>query len=863
MADRLQTLADFPALLAARGQAPAILAVAGDVARPVAAATLAADAQRLAGGLAGRGIGPGTMVLLIGPASPGWITARLAIAAVGAVAVALDDAATDAELAVLVPDSDAPLAFAAAAHAARIAAVGPGVAVFTLDEAQAGFAHWSALAEATPAPLPDVRPEDPAMLVYTSGTTGVPKSFLLTHASILHNVHALVDQGVATGADRVLLPLPLHHVYPLTVGVFCPLAMGAPLVLPEGTDGPKIAAALRAGRVTLVVGVPRLYAALAAGVRARAASRGGLAARLFTLLLGLSLFVRRRTGRRIGRHLFGQLHAAFGGHLRVLASGGAKPDAEAVWTLEALGFEFLSGYGLAETASILTNQRQGSAIIGTEGRPLPGIEMRIAEPGPDGTGEVQARGPSVFAGYRAPAEANQAAFTADGWFRTGDLGRFDAAGNLLITGRVKEMIVLGGGKNVFPEEVEAILARPEFREIAVTERNGALVALVLPDLARISAGPNARAADVVRVALTEAARALPAWQRPAGVALLREPLPRTRLGKFRRFQLPALYEAALDGRAGGDGGTWTEADQAVLATPAGAALLGLLQQRAKGRAVGPETSPALDLGLDSLGFLELSMALEARAGIALSEDDVAAVETVRDLLGRVAARAAAPAEVPVPDARWLAPRSGGERVAGGVLRGLNAALMTTAFRLAVQGRAHVPSTGPVIVAANHLSDLDPLVMAAALPRQALDRVRWAGDAGRLFGGGAGRFLARAACIFPVDERRPALTLAYARASLEAGDCLVWFPESWRSPDGALQDFLPGIGRLVRESGAAVVPARIAGTFEAMPRTARLPRPHRVRVAFGAPLPAETLLAGAADDAELARRIRDAVAALAP
>jgi long-chain acyl-CoA synthetase len=305
------------------------------------------------------------------------------------------------------------------------------------------------------------------------------------------------------------------------------------------------------------------------------------------------------------------------------------------------------------------------------------------------------------------------------------------------------------------------------------------------------------------------------------------------------------------------------ADQAALASPAGAALLALLEERGRGRTVGPETSPALDLGLDSLGFLELSIALEARAGVALSEDDVAAVETVRDLLAVVARKAASPVAEPAPqpDPRWLAPRTGAERAAGAALRGINAALMATAFRLRVAGREHV-APGPVIVAANHLSDLDPLVMAAALPGHALDRVRWSGDAGRLFGTRAGRWLARAARIFPVEERRPALTLAYARAVLDAGDCLVWFPESWRSPDGELQAFLPGIGRLVRETGAAVVPARIAGTFQAMPRTARFPRPHPVRVAFGPRIEAEALLAGGVDDGAVAARVRAAVAALA-
>jgi long-chain acyl-CoA synthetase len=854
----LKTLADLLPLLAARGAAPAILAMRGEAAVPVPAAQLAAGAARLAGAMAALGVGRGTPVLLWGPASADWIAVRLAVAAVGAIAVALDDAATDAELAVLVPDSGACTAFVAAALAPRLAAAAPDLALFTFDESAEAHRRWTQLADGPQAPLPAVAPTDTAMLVYTSGTTGVPKSFLLTHANILHNVHALAAQGVARADDRILLPLPLHHVYPLTVGAFTPLLLGAAIVLPEGSDAPRIAAALRATKVTLVIGVPRLYSALANGIRARAAARGALAKRVFGALLAASLVVRRRLGLRIGKRLFPAVHRAFGGHLRVLASGGAKPDIDAVWTLEALGFEHLSGYGLAETASILTNQRQGSAVVGTEGRALPGVQLRI---GADG--EVQARGASVFAGYRNPPEANAAAFTDDGWFRTGDLGELDPTGTLSITGRLKEMIVLGGGKNVFPEEVEAALARPEFKELAVTEKAGALMALVLPDLARIAEGPNARAADVVRVALAEAARALPHWQRPAGVALLREPIPRTRLGKFRRFQLPDLYDAALAGRVGSSG-SWEEADRAARASPAGAALLALLEERAKGRAVGPETSPALDLGLDSLGFLELSIALEARSGVALAEDDVADVETVRDLLAVVARKASSPmAEAaPQPDPRWLAPRTLAERATAAVLRGVNAGLMATAFRLRVTGREQVPD-GPVIVAANHLSDLDPLVMATALPGHALGRVRWAGDSARLFGSAAGQWLARAARIFPVEERRPALTLAYARTVLDAGDCLVWFPESWRSPDGDLQAFLPGIGRLVRESGAAVVPARIAGTFEAMPRTARWPKPHPVRVAFGVAVPAAALLAGGADDAAVAARVRDAVAALAP
>ena len=210
-----------------------------------------------------------------------------------------------------------------------------------------------------------------------------------------------------------------------------------------------------------------------------------------------------------------------------------------------------------------------------------------------------------------------------------------------------------------------------------------------------------------------------------------------------------------------------------------------------------------------------------------------------------------------PDLSWLEPPTGAHAVAARVLAAVNRVLCALMFRLRVTGREHIPE-GPVIVAVNHLSDLDPVIVAAALPKPALRRIRWSGERSRLFVSRIGRFLARAARIFPVDERQPATTLAYAKEALARGDCLVWFPRGWRSPDGTVQRFLPGVGELVRTTGATLVPARIAGTFEAMPRTARFPRPHPVRLAFGAPIPAATLTEGAASAQEVADRVREAV-----
>jgi long-chain acyl-CoA synthetase len=177
----------------------------------------------------------------------------------------------------------------------------------------------------------------------------------------------------------------------------------------------------------------------------------------------------------------------------------------------------------------------------------------------------------------------------------------------------------------------------------------------------------------------------------------------------------------------------------------------------------------------------------------------------------------------------------------------------------VEGAGHVPAEGPFVVVANHVSDLDPGLVGAALPGGARRRVWWGGDRGRLFGGRVRPALARAFRVFPVDERSPGVTIAMARSILARGDALVWFPESWRSPDGSLQRFLPGIGLVLDGLDVPVVPALIQGAFEAMPRNRRLPRPHPIRVTFGPPVAAASLPAGAAEKAD---RLRALVGGLA-
>lgn len=882
------TIGSLIEALERRGGEPALQWLEGEQVASLGAAELADLARRLARGLLEAGLEPGQCVGLVGPNSAAWVTVRLAIGAAGGVAAAIDDLAESDEIEQQARDSGCRFLFAAPHHleTAQPLAGKLGFRLYALDgigqgedaeeHAERDVESWRVLLSDAERALPAVEPSSEAMLVHTSGTTGAPKVFALTYEHLWANIEALSASGLAWQGDRFLLPLPLHHVYPLTVGLLTPLHLGASVIFPEGVTGPLLRNALTRAEPTLLIGVPRLYAALVAAVDGQVAARGKLVGGLLRRLFDLAWWVRRKTGLNLGRRLFGFMRARIAPSLRLLVSGGAKLDWLTEKKLAVLGWDVRSGYGLAETASVFTGNLPGATRLGSEGKPFGVGQVRIVPleetedredtaQGPVG-GEIQLKGPSVFSGYRDNEEANATAFTEDGWFRTGDLGHIDEDGYLFVTGRAKELIVLGGGKNVFPEELEKHYGKSDYvQEVAVLEKDGNLVAVAVPDQAAIKAAGLTRPEEAVRVSLTELGRALPAYQRLSGLALLREPPPRTRLGKYRRFLLPKLYEDAKAGRQPEPREPSAE-DKALMADPKAAVAVEILAARTPGGRVDPDADLAMDLNIDSLGWVSVSLEMESRLGITLPEETVARLATVRDLLQAV--RDAEPGEggAPAPELDdWLAERPWSLRAAAGLLHGLNALLMKLLFRFEARGREHLPADAPFLVVANHASDMDPGVVAAALTPALRRRLTWSGNRNRLFQGPVSRLFSRTFRVFPVDERDARNVIASGRAVLEKGEGLVWFPESWRTPDGELQRFLPGVGEVVQGLELPIVPVYLDGTFEAWPRHRSRPSLARVRAFIGAPVTARELAAGGTgSDAErIAEALRERVAALAP
>jgi long-chain acyl-CoA synthetase len=864
---RLETLQQLLLRFRERGGAPAIIAAGPDRATQISFADLLEASHRLAEVIMAGSAGRGSTVGLMAPASAAWIEAFWGVVAAGCVVMPIDPQIGDEDLRRMIRIGECRLMLTDNRQIERLRKLAPSCAAIDLN-AVAKTPRAATSPDSVDSASRTAAAHDVAVLAFTSGTTGSPKAVPLTHANLLSNVEAILTEAIVGPRDNALVPLPLYHTYPLTVGMLSVLAAGATIVFPAGISGPQLVAAIHQGQVTALLGVPRLYDAILTSIRAEVTGRDGLLARLFPVLVSASSTVYRLFGLPVGRWLFRPLRSKLGSTLRLMVSGGAALPLEVELAFEGLGWQVLTGYGLTETSPIVTFNRPGRSRSGSVGQALPGVSVRIVNADAEGTGDIEVRGISVFAGYRGDAAATNAAFTPDGWFRTGDLGRLDADGYLFIAARATETIALPSGKKVYPEPIEAAYAEnPNIREIGVMSGATGLVALVVPNEEAVRTAGTFRLEGLIGDALRMRARTLPSYLRLTGFAITRKPLPRTQLGKLRRHFLRALYEEARKPHAAEGGGSAAAAEETQFDNPLATAVWTWMRARYPGQAVDLDSSPQLDLGIDSLGWVDLTLALQREFGIALTEQQIARIVTIKDLLREVTV-AKAPDEVASAIAEqaktWLAPYGVGVGVVRFVGEMLLRAAMHSFFRLHIEGGETLPQP-PFLLCPNHVSYLDPFALAAALTRRQLGSTYWAGWTGLLFTSPLRRLFSRAAHVIPLDpDRAAAAGIALGSAVLARGHALVWFAEGALSPDGSLQRFQPGVGALVDQHPVPVIPVLIAGTEVAFPPGKRLPRPGRITVRFGQPieLPAAAAgISGRQRDQQIADTIHARVAAL--
>jgi long-chain acyl-CoA synthetase len=439
---------------------------------------LAAGIDAVSALLQRAGIGRGDRVAILGHNMPNWAKAYFGTTFLGAVAVPLLPDFHVSEIDNILRHAEPAALFVSASLEGRLKELdtaSPGLVV-RLDDLQVIRAREPGLAfdpEARPRPpVAEVAEDDLAAIIYTSGTTGKSKGVMLTHRNICHNASASRLIQPVNEHDRFLSILPLSHTYENTLGLILPLISGASVHYLQRPPTPAVLLpALESVRPTTILAVPLVIEKIYRNRVLPALTKNAVMRVLYRIP-----FVRRRLHRIAGR----KLKQTFGGRLRFFGVGGAKLDPIVDRFLDEARFPYAIGYGLTETAPLAAGSAPFGTKVGFVGPRLQGTQVELRDPDPrTGEGEIWVKGPNVMRGYYKDPELTAEVLTADGWFRTGDLGFFDAEGNLAIRGRLKNMIVGASGENIYPEEIESVIN--SFRyvvESVVVEQKGRLVAMV-------------------------------------------------------------------------------------------------------------------------------------------------------------------------------------------------------------------------------------------------------------------------------------------------------------------------------------------------------------------------------------------------
>jgi len=684
-----------------------------------------------------------------------------------------------------------------------------------------------------------------------------------------------------TDKEVILSLLPLFHAYSQIVNLWLATVIGARIVYLNEINSEEIARGLKEGGVTALTGVPRLWYLFHKKIFDAVRTRPRFVRWLFRSLLATNGWLRDSLGVNAGRLFFRRVHEGFGGRLRLAVSAGSSFDQSIARDYHALGFTMLQGYGLTETAGAATVTRFEDNKVGSVGTPLNSVEVKIDQPNGEGIGEVLIRGPIVMSGYYRNPQANHDSFTADRWFRSGDLGRFDAEGHLYIVGRKKDVIILPSGQNVYPEDVEAQYAlsplvseicvlgvRDSASDFALAEK---LCAVVVPDFEYLKTQKIANAREAIRFALDNLGRDLPEYQRVRDYIVRSEPLPRTAIRKVRRFELKQqIEELGVVARQARDLGQlpFTNEDRILMETRAGRALVTAIRHHVPDAPViHPQMNLELDLGLDSLARAECIASVEQSLGVELNSAAVGSALTVAEVVtlaneavsgvgddtvggaSRESRMEASRIEISQSPGNWseilqqspaddleLLPIRKRQRVTALVAYLLLRPVYLLArvfLRMEVRGLEHVERLErPFLICPNHQSYLDPLLVCSAYPPHILQHVFHVG-ASEYWSNVFTAQIARLINITPVDPDTNLIRAMRAGAAgLRAGRILNIYPEGERSFDGLLHRFKRGAAILASELDVPIVPVALDGVYKVWPRKSRRIRLAKVRIRFG-------------------------------
>ena len=646
---------------------------------------------------------------------------------------------------------------------------------------------------ATDIPLGNL--EDVMLINYTSGTTGNPKGVMLTYKNVMFNIDSVSKQVPIFQEDsNVMVLLPLHHILPLLGSLVAPLYMGGTLHIAEAMNAESIIKTLNAGKVSIIIGVPRLYDMLVKGIMSKI--NASFVTRLLykiTKLIGSDA---------VSRVIFSSVHKKFGGHLKYLVSGGAALSVETATILKTLGLYVLEGYGMTETAPMISFTRPGRRKVGYAGELLPNIEAKIAE-----NGEICVKGDNVMKGYYK-REEETAQIIKDGWLHTGDMGILDKYG-LKITGRIKEIIVTSNGKNINPEllEKEFLNESKYVQEIGIFLSGDILHAAIRPEMTAVRQSSLDDMDALIKSEVERFNAEQPQYKRIKQYHIMSEELPKTRLGKVQRFLLPHLIDKPK---------THTEQESLEGKSEVYKMLKAFVEDETK--TIANENDHfEIDLSMDSLSKVSLLAYIENTFGINMNEEQMENLNTLAKLTDYIEKNEHTFNTTNITWKDILATKVDVKLEKPGITQWctytFTKILFSICYRFRFKGSKKLPNSLCIIVA-NHRCAIDGFLITYNFSRKENKDIFFFAKE-KHWRTKIAQFFARKNNIILMDiNKNVRQSLQEMCAVLKKGKNIVIFPEGTRSRDNKMKKFKETFAILSKELNVPVVPVAITGSESA-------------------------------------------------
>ena len=806
-----------------------------------------------------RGYRKGDRVILFAENQPEWGIAYLAAVQIGVIVVPIDPQTAEDELFALAEYTEAKAILASEACATRLhnTQIKPNTGSaspeflninrfcqpFVWEQAENSVPTESELPP-VPDNFPDVdiHPDTVASIIFTMGTTVDARGAMISHRGFIANVVAVSKALPPEDTDRFLSVLPLYHALGFSCNFLMSIYAGTTITYTNSLRPTSILAIMRETKTTVLIGVPRLFQLL------------------YDTIKRYVVQSPEAMEAPLDPEIIQEIQEALGGHIRVLVSGGAALPDEVYDRFMEFGLTIYQGYGMTEASPVLSVNPHHKSKRGTVGPAVQGVQLQIINPDEDGVGEIVASSPSLMQGYYRNEVVTEQVIR-DGLLYTGDLGYFDKEGYLYLTGRSKDVIVSGAGKNIYPVELEAIYRdSPLISEICVVGMSTdnlfeAAHAVIVP-----MCDENQNKAEVEKAIhqhIQERAQDLPTYQhlqtvhfwdtelpkRP-GAAIDRQGVKEILGEKLSQQTEEAPQPDPVKDTLATDGNADPLKSTPATDTPAGVEEIIISELSRLARLpvdqIDLNSNLGTELGLDSMARVELLLLLESRLQRSIPDELIAKIQTVGDVTETVKTLQSESTPPPIDEETSAyierSETSPLSATLAGLFRFVVWAIYRCYFSIKCNGLENLPREQPYIIAANHSSHLDTLAVMTVLKSESKRlRVLAAKDywfSTRFKSWFSGELLK----FVPFDRHANFLQgLRISQEVLKQNECLLIYPEGTRSVTGELQPFKPGLGLLAYETGSPIIPTYINGTYHALPKGRNLPRKSHIQVTFGKPI----------------------------